>query len=586
MKKHIIFLLLTGLIFSASCKKDFLERYPLDELSPMDFFKNAEELQLFANRFYPLLPAHAGYFNTFTTDKNSDNLVPAVFDPRLGGTRPIPSSASQGGWVWSDIRQANYFLTHCDSAKGAPADINQYIGEVRFFRAFLYFDKVKTFGDVPWINQPLSTTSPELFYPRTSRKIVVDSIIADLDKAISLLYPAASAAESRISKEVAMLLKARVCLYEGTWEKYHAGTPFGVTGSDGSQFLQGAAETAELLMQGNRFRLFKGPANKEYWSLFNPLDYTGNPEIMLWKKFDVGLQIVNNVSRMLSGGGGNIGLSKTLVDSYLCTDGKPKSVSPSFLGYDSVPLEVTNRDPRLAQTLFLRGYDMTSNAPAGVKNQKFEKPALDGAGEFRNTTGYALYKGVNPDFSNQGNNDVGVQGSIIFRYTEALLIFAEAKAELGTITQADIDRSINLIRDRVGMIHLDISNITADPNWEFPNLSPVINEIRRERRIELVCEGSRWDDLARWRAHHLLVGKRLKGVKYLGSNLEGAYKDFLGNQTIIIGVNLFVDADGFVDPYQPVLPNGFGFDPERDYLSPIPSDERTLNDKLGQNPGW
>ena len=211
----------------------------------------------------------------------------------------------------------------------------------------------------------------------------------------------------------------------------------------------------ELLMQGNRFRLFKGPANKEYWSLFNPLDYTGNPEIMLWKKFDVGLQIVNNVSRMLSGGGGNIGLSKTLVDSYLCTDGKPKSVSPSFLGYDSVPLEVTNRDPRLAQTLFLRGYDMTSNAPAGVKNQKFEKPALDGAGEFRNTTGYALYKGVNPDFSNQGNNDIGVQGSIIFRYAEALLIFAEAKAELGTITQADIDRSINLIRDRVGMIHLD-----------------------------------------------------------------------------------------------------------------------------------
>ena len=383
-----------------------------------------------------------------------------------------------------------------------------------------------------------------------------------------------------------MLFKARVCLYEGTWEKYHAGTPFGVTGSDGSQFLQAAAVTAELLMQGNRFRIYQGPAGTEYWSLFNSLDYTGNPEILLWKKFDVGLQIVNNVSRMLSGGGGNIGLSKTLIDSYLCTDGKPRSVSPSFLGYDSVQMEVANRDPRLAQTLFLKGYDMTSNAPEGVKNQKFDRPALDGAGEFRNTTGFALYKGVNPDFSNQGNNDIGVQGSIIFRYAEALLIFAEAKAELGTITQADVDKSINLLRDRVGMIHLDMNNITSDPNWDFPNLTPIINEIRRERRIELVCEGTRWDDLARWRAHHLLVGKRLKGVKYIGTNLEGSYKDFQGKQTIIIGVNLFVDANGFVDPYQSALPNGYGFDPDRDYLSPVPSDELTLNSNLVQNPGW
>jgi hypothetical protein len=445
---------------------------------------------------------------------------------------------------------------------------------------------VKTFGDVPWINQPLNTNSPELFFPRTSRKIVVDSIVADLNIAIALLNPAASASESRINKEAAMLLKARVCLYEGTWEKYHAGTPFGVTGSDGSAFIQAAAETAEQLMQSTRFKLYAGPAGKEYWSLFNPLTYTGNPEVILWKKFNLGLQIVNNVSRTMSGGGGNVGLSKSLIDSYLCTDGKPRSVSPSFLGYDSLQMEVTNRDPRLAQTIFLRGYDISNNAPEGIKNQKFELPALDGAGEFRNTTGYALYKGVNPDFANQGSNDVGVQGSIIFRFAEALLIFAEAKAEMGTISQADIDKSINLLRDRVGMVHLNLNDITPDPAWDFPSLSPVINEIRRERRIELVCEGTRWDDLARWRAHHLLVGKRLKGVKYIGTNLDGAYKDFLGNQKITIGVNLFVDAEGFVDPYQLLLPGGFGFNPGRDYLSPIPSDEMTLNSNLVQNPGW
>jgi hypothetical protein len=176
--------------------------------------------------------------------------------------------------------------------------------------------------------------------------------------------------------------------------------------------------------------------------------------------------------------------------------------------------------------------------------------------------------------------------SILFRYTEALLIYAEAKAELGTIAQTDIDNTINKIRDRVGMVHLDLSNITADPDWDFPSLSPVLNEIRRERRIELAFEAQRWDDLARWKAHHLFAGKRPKGIRYIGSNLEGTYTDYLGNPTIVLGQNLFVDANGLVDPYQIKFPDGLGFDPERDYLSPIPSDEITLNNNLIQNPGW
>ena len=175
---------------------------------------------------------------------------------------------------------------------------------------------------------------------------------------------------------------------------------------------------------------------------------------------------------------------------------------------------------------------------------------------------------------------------IFFRFTEALLIYAEAKAELGTITQTDIDRTINMIRDRVGMTHLEMSNITTDPEWDFPSLSPVINEIRRERRIELAFEAQRWDDLARWRAHHVFAGKRPKGILYIGSNLEGTYTDVQGKPTIIIGQNLFVDANGNVDPYQIKFPSGLGFDPLRDYLSPIPSDEITLNNNITQNPGW
>jgi hypothetical protein len=346
-----------------------------------------------------------------------------------------------------------------------------------------------------------------------------------------------------------------------------------------------AATTSDQLMKMGSLSLYKGPAGKEYWSLFNQIDYTGNPEVLFWKKYDVALGVYHQVSSYLSSGAGDIGINKTLIDSYLCTDGKPVATSPEFMGYDSLAAEVKNRDPRLSQSIFLRGYDQTINSPGGGADIKFSKPAIDLTGQFRATTGYCIYKGVNPEFT-QHLSSGGSMGSIILRYAEALLIYAEAKAELGTITQADVDKTINALRDRVGMIHLDINNITTDPNWDFPSLSPIINEIRRERRVELAFESFRWDDLARWRAHQLIVGKRPRGIKYVGSNLEGTYTDYLGNLTIILGQNLLVDDSGFIDPYKTGLPAGFGFNPDRDYLSPVPSDEITLNKLLTQNPGW
>lgn len=583
MKKSIYVSILAIMLVS-SCSEDFLNRMPLDELSPEAYFKTANDLKLYANRFYPLLPSHWGYGGgTFWIDQNSDNLVPGTEDKRMAGTRTLP--ASGGGWSWDNIRQANYFLDHCNSHPD-EADLKRiYIAEVKLFKAMLYFDKVKTFGDVPWYTSALDPDSPELYASRDSRDLVTDSILACIDYAIANLKPKSQTEPFRISMEVALLFKARVCLYEGTWEKYHANTPFGVTGKDGSNYISMAADAAEQLIKMGTLSLYKGPPGKEYFSLFNQLDYTNNPEVIMWKKYDVGLGVYHWCSQYLPFGGGDIGVSRSLMDDYLCTDGKPISVSPLFRGYDSLLLEASDRDPRLAQSILLPGHDITINSPAGISDKKFVKPALDQSGPVRATTGYSTYKGANLDYSQQQSSG-GSMASILFRYTEALLIYAEAKAELGTITQADIDMTINPIRDRVGMIHLDISNITADPDWDFPSLSPLINEIRRERRIELAFEAQRWDDLARWRAHHLFAGKRPKGILYIGSNLEGTYKDYLGAPTIVVGQNLYIDEDGRVDPYQKKFPAGLGFDPLRDYLSPIPSDEITLNKNLDQNPGW
>jgi hypothetical protein len=158
------------------------------------------------------------------------------------------------------------------------------------------------------------------------------------------------------------------------------------------------------------------------------------------------------------------------------------------------------------------------------------------------------------------------------RYAEVLLNYAEAKAELGTITQGDLDQSINVLRDRVGMVHFDMNSIENDPNWDFHNVTPLINEIRRERRIELICEGFRWDDIARWTAaDELIMGKRPSGFKP-------------GDQ---FPKNKFpVDDNGFMDPFLNMIPNGYGFVEGRDYLDPLPVDQLTLNPQLNQNPGW
>ena len=191
-------------------------------------------------------------------------------------------------------------------------------------------------------------------------------------------------------------------------------------------------------------------------------------------------------------------------------------------------------------------------------------------------TGYALQKWrenvLNPDT----NGRSGYVPYIHFRYAEALLILAEAKAELGTIAQADVDMTINLLRDRVGMPHLDLGSITVDPDWPdygYP-LTDALYEIRRERVVELFAEGYRYDDLMRWRAHSLFIGSRPIGTMYT-DDIKALYP------------NEKVNEDGFLDPFRDYLNGGaYGFNMARDYLLPLPTNEITVNPDLSQNPGW
>src|SRR5699024_9362028 len=263
------------------------------------------------------------------------------------------------------------------------------------------------------------------------------------------------------------------------------------------------------------------------------------------------------------------GVTKQLADAYLCADGNPISASPLFQGYESLSIEKENRDPRFYQTIATpdaewKIYEDTTQYWEELYSQ------LNTSSDYRSPTGYILKKGYDPRMEYH-TPQFEESPSIIYRYAEVLLNFAEAKAELGTLSQEDINLSIKKLRDRVGMPNLVLSNISHDPDWNFPDLSPAINEIRRERRVELAAEGFRWDDIARWAAaDELIAGDRPRGF-YAGQIENVAYP---------------VDGQGFMDPYQTIIPNGYGFNLDRDYLDPISKTEIELNSNLEQNPGW
>ena len=591
MKKYSFLILAASLMIMVSCKKDLLDLSPQDNISNADFWKSTSDLQLYCNSFYNTFPSYGG-FNTIgnygdDADQGSDNMIAfGGYHTAMNGERTVP--ASGGGWSWTTLRNINYFLDNYSKVNGTPEAINPFVGEAYFFRAYFYFGMLKTFGDVPWINKVLTVDNTEMIYgERLRRNIIADSIIQDLDKAISLLPTKTKAQTMRINKEIAMAFQSRVALFEGTWEKYHAGTAFGVAGSNGTVYLQKAATVADSLINSGVHSLDNVGVTDGYWKLFNQTSNSASKEIMLWRAYSLTgtPQVVHNWARYTQFGAAR-GLTKNLVDAYLCTDGKPISSSPLYKGDDTLMKLVTNRDPRLSQTIYVPDtkHYMTQGRPNGLPDLVFTVPAFNTTDNtLKPATGYQIYKGHMPDYNQQSAQNIGTNSLILLRYAEVLLNFAEAKAELGTISQADLDKSINKLRQRVGMPALTLATITADPKWEFPTLSPIINEVRRERRVELACEGYRRDDIFRWAAaDELIVGWKPKGAKRLQWMTDPVVKTFLTNAAYP------VDANGYIEKFQASAPlaNGYKFRIDRDYLSPVPSNEITLNPKLTQNPNW
>ncbi len=578
--KKIIYLIVFSATILISCDLDnYLNKTPLDSITDIDYWKSASDLQLYVNQFYTMLPQFPSWGGGYLwEDNSSDNMASRFYDNRLAGTNTV--TTNNGSWNYSRIRSINIMLSKYKDMNVAESEIAPYVGEAYFFRAFAYFNLVRQYGDIPYISQVLTPDSDELFATRTPRNEVIDFILGDLTQAIEKLPPKAAATRNRINKESALLYKSRVALYEGT-----------VKGSNGQRYLEIAASAAKQLMDMNTVELYStGHPEVDYASLFNRDNLSSISEVLLSRDYNISLGTVHNLQRYTTSGSGT-GLTKSLIESYLCIDGRPISLSPLYRGDKSLEMVVENRDPRLRQMIYWKkGEPRRTQNGVLVPGYEFTRPYIDQGGEGGNTTGFMLKKGLNTESKGQLEHDASETSMPIFRYAEALLNYAEAKAELGNIIQNDIDLTINEIRLRAGMPALSLHSITNDPDWQFPELSPIINEVRRERRVELACEGYRTDDLLRWRAHQLIVGKRPLGYwfdKNFWTGVQDSENNYVdGGPLLIPGIDVFINEEGYLDPYQKNLPNGFGFKPDRDYLYAVPPAQISLNGELTQNPGW
>ena len=580
MKKVLYtFMIMLGLTIS-SCD-DLLDRTPLDQISDPEFWKTEGDLQLYVNKIYETTTGSAGGYwglsgsgGTQLPDAGTDivitqgNYISAK--NRMDGVITVPTSG--GGWTWTNVRNVNYFLENANRVTtGLLKD--QYIGEAYFFRAWFYFELLKQFGDLPIITKVLSITDEDILYSeRSSRTDVVNFIVSDLDQAIAKMKLKTEVAAGRLNRDIALLFKSRVCLYEGTWEKYHKGTPFAGT-TDGSAFLNLAATAAKTLIDGNRYSLTTGNTKSVYYELFNQIDLTSNKEVLFWKQYNSLIGGDNFTNQQWNWPHAS-GYTREFVRMYLCTDGLPISLSPLYKGDGDLRTVAVNRDPRCDQTIMKPGDALSIS----VKNDtvKFVTPVLTGQS---GPTGYESKKWRRPQVDPRTNGNTGELAWIIFRYAEALLNYAEARAELGQLTQADVDLSINKLRQRVGMPNLNLSAITTDPSWPDYGytLTPALQEIRRERTVEMAAEGHRLNDVLRWRAHSLFVGKRPRGTKYTDEFKK-------------INAALKQDTEGYLDPYSGTVLTGagstWGFNPAKHYLMPLPTNELTINTKLKQNPGY
>jgi hypothetical protein len=486
MKKYLFF----ALILLTSCKDQFLDRYPQTSISPEAFFNSEEDLSLYINGLLSL-PGSGSYLAS--TEQGTDNAsTTGAVEMKTIMTGTPSAQTITGGWDWTRLRNINYFLVSYQKANVSAAVKNHYAGIARYYRAEFYLDKVRRYSNVPWYSGTLNPSDKDLYKTQDPRTVVMDSVLADL------AFAAANVRESvptgTPGKWAAQLLYARAALYEGTYRKYH--DELSLTASAGP-LLDKAAAIAGEIIASKKFSIYStGKPNEDYATLFASQDLLSNKEVILVNPYDMDKKRSGSVNGVVFGDY-EMAPSRDLVQAYLMKDGTPLSAQPGYETFGFVK-EFQNRDPRLSQTMVPPGWVRQPDATPYI--QRLNK----------NFSGYHQLKGYINSTTAAIQNGADYP---VYRYAEALLIYAEALAETGKLTQANLDESVNLLRRRAGMPDLNLAkaNASVDPVQaeKFPNVTGanqgIILEIRREKRVEFAFEDHRFHDLMRWKAGKVLT---------------------------------------------------------------------------------
>jgi hypothetical protein len=597
--KKIIYTILSVLIFSA-CNDDYLDRFPETEIGKENFFKSEEDLRIYVNSMYnfPGVGMYTGDAATdnATTTGNTELKTMMVSTPT--------SETILAGWDWDQLRNINFFLENFNNNDLPDETLNHYEGLARFFRANFYMEKVRRYSNVPWYDYTINTDDQaSLMKTQDSREMVVEKVFEDYQFAVN--HVEANQPSGAVNKWVVLSYMARNALYEGTYRKYH--TEFNLQGSANS-FLTLARDAAIQIIQSGNFAIHNtGNSSTDYGELFTSTDLAGNSEVIFSRVYEDGL--LNSGWWSFMFGNYEVSPSKDLLQSYLQADG---SFYTAQDGYETKLFvdEFDNRDQRLYQTYAYPGWELintsTYSQGGGIYIQQLQK----------NFSGYHQLKGFvnNPDESVSNSLDLP-----IIRYAEILLIFAEAKGEMGELTDADLDMSVNLLRSRAGVSPMTL-NPAVDPVQQARYLNIKSNtqwrellEIRRERRVELALEGYRIDDLNRWMAG-LLLENEPEGLYFPGLGKYDLTGDGIDDIILIdvsesipaaddkeeneLGVKLiyyrvgyqdsdasFYLSDGNSGTIATVKDRGSFVEPKY-YYRPVPQTQVTLNPNLTQIFGW
>lgn len=586
-----------GIVALTACTT--MDQYPEDSMAPDTFLFGEVDCNQYTNQFYTLMPTASA--NAFTWyGEHGELVVYNLPQEEIMGTRPLPQKSSTVGWSWGTLRDINYFLVHSHQIQ--KDDIrNHYEGVAYFFRAYFYYNMLTKFGEVPVYEQPLAAEDKELLCkPRDNRDVVINFILDDCDRAYDCLIKSLGTKKdaTQICAWTALALKSRAALFEGTFRKYHDGDPFNPNHLPWEDLLKTCADASKTLIQKGGYKLYS-TGTTPYQDVFASTE--ANADEYIWARIagPSAAGALHNANEQ--SWARNVSFTKRFVAMYLNADGTRWTDNPNWKTMSYVD-EFKNRDPRMAQTVLAPGYKRagtTAVAPMDVKNSK-------GCYQYIK---YVTAKDKDQDTYNKCRSALP-----IFRIAEVYLNYAEALAELGTLTQTDLNISVNVIRKRAKMPNLNMATANANPDphmmseeWGYPNVtkSPmtgVILEIRRERLLEMVMEVTHYNDILRWKEGKVYE-KPNYGIYFAnvgsydltgdGKNNLNIYED---KKPTVTGVSTYLKLNA--DIFLANGTSGFAirnnepgmarhWDENKDYLYGIPTSQRALSGgALTQNPGW